>query len=510
MTAIVGSRPREPGEVVAGIGPGSPGPLPGANRRLRVVLVTEGTYPYVIGGVSTWCDQLMTSLSDIDWLVVPIVAGGLRRSPLYRLPENARLAGVIDLWGPGRSRSSLIRANLRRTDLPARLAKLLLGWESDPSELTDELVWCHRHPAAVLPSFRSHAAWRPFLAALAEAVDEPNPSVTPGLGVDMATAVTCYQTLSWVARAATTTLPSCDVLHVTAAGWAGVPALVCKRETGTPLLLTEHGVFVREAYLAAVRSGESAASRLISTRLARSFARACYRAADMVAPVTQAHSAWEAALGVPPERVCPIPNGVAVGGVVTPPPRAKVVVTVGRIDPLKDVKTLLRVAARVLERHPDATFLHYGPVPPGQDSYGEACSRLHSQLGLGERFVFKGPTSDPHAAIRGGDVALMTSISEGFPMAILEALSEARPVVTTQVGGVLDAMTGAGLTAAPRDVEALAEAVCALLEDPGLAEVLGRRGRARVLRRFDQAIFVDRYREALWRLAAPGVRRLHG
>jgi glycosyltransferase involved in cell wall biosynthesis len=463
-------------------------------RRLTVLLLTEGTYPYVIGGVSTWCDQLLRNLDDIDWLVVPIVAGGLKRQPCYKLPANARLAGLVDLWGVDRRAQYQPRVP-RRPDLAAKLTRALLGWDADPLELLSELVWCHTHPSAILPSFRTKQSWKLFLAALEQAVGEPSPGVTPGVHIDMPTAVSCYQTLSWVARTAATRLPSADVIHVTAAGWAGIPAIVSKQLTGTPILLTEHGVFVREAYLAAARSLEGHGSRLLATRLARAFARAAYLGADLVSPVTEAHCPWEIALGVPPERIRPIPNGVHVEDAMTPPPGRKIVVTVGRIDPLKDVKTLLRVAARVLERHPDVRFLHYGPVSAGQEAYAAACYGLHDQLNLGASFVFNGSTSDPRGAIREGDVALMTSISEGFPMAVLEALSEGRPVVTTTVGGVRDAMKGAGLTAGPRDVEGLTDAVCALVEDPELARTLGARGYARVRRRFSQEAFVASYRQ---------------
>src|ERR1035438_960115 len=103
-------------------------------------------------------------------------------------------------------------------------------------------------------------------------MNESAESVTPGVRMDMATAVSCYQTLSWVAQAAATRLPPADVLHVTAAGWAGIPAIVSKELTGTPILLSEHGVFVREVYLAATRSSDGTGSRLLSTRLARTFA----------------------------------------------------------------------------------------------------------------------------------------------------------------------------------------------------------------------------------------------
>jgi polysaccharide biosynthesis protein PelF len=109
---------------------------------------------------------------------------------------------------------------------------------------------------------------------------------------------------------------------------------------------------------------------------------------------------------------------------------------------------------------------------------------MHRQLGLGERFRFMGRTEDPHSVIRDADVVLMTSISEGMPMALLEAMAQARPVVATTVGGVPGVVKGCGLLAAPGDVHELASSVTTLLRNPSLARTLGLRGFERLHRRY--------------------------
>src|SRR4029453_13175695 len=98
--------------------------------------------------------------------------------------------------------------------------------------------------------------------------------------------------------------------------------------------------------------------------------------------------------------------------------------------------------------------------------YGRACLALHYRLGLGERFRFMGPTGDPDGAVRAADVVLMTSISEGLPMSILEAMGQGRPVVATGVGGVPDVVRGCGAVCAPGDDHALAMAVVLLVRNP--------------------------------------------
>jgi glycosyltransferase involved in cell wall biosynthesis len=470
--------------------------------RARILLLTEGTYPYALGGVSSWCDLLVGSLTEFDWLVLPIV-GPHGRPPLYALPAHARQVGRIEVWS-----SSLPRDGRGALDpgLPGVLVRELLGWEGDVAAAVDAWVSCRRSPAGVRRVFRSRRGWEGFLAALGDVLAERIPEAGTPPALDLVEAASLYQSLYWVARTAAEPTPEADVLHVTAAGWSAIPALVHKARHGTPLVLTEHGVYVREAYLAAARSGDPPGTRFAATRLARGLARAAYAGADAVCPVTQANAYWEMGLGIDPARILVLSNGLREPEPPVAPPGAGIVVSVGRIDPLKDVHTLLRVAAETVRLVPGARFLHYGSVTDGEEAYGRSCFALHERLGLGERFRFMGRTSNPAGAVRAADVVLMTSISEGLPMSILEAMSEARPVVCTSVGGVPDVVKGCGAVTPPGDDHGLAMAVVMLLRNPGLAWTLGRRGHARLGRRFNEAACIDGYRDLLFALSG-GVAR---
>ncbi len=481
---------------------------------LRVLMTTEGTYPYLVGGVTTWCRQLVGGLHDVDWTVLPIVDSKTGRNHVVEVPPNVALLHPIVLWGRAelprqRGRGSgWLPSQAARPDLAAVLARGLFGWESDTCDAVSALAWCRRNPDLVLASFRARGAWETFVSELTSLVafEAHQSRVSTTAALDGEVAVEAFNTLSWIARTAAVDTPVADVTLVTAAGWAAVPALVDKAIRGTPMLLVEHGVYVREAYLAAVRSRQRPAQKWLRTRLARGLARASYRAADLVVPVSTAHRPWEESLGVQPERVQPIPNAVALAGrPAQPPPLASRVVSVGRVDPLKDVHTMLRVAASVRDMVPGVRFQHFGPVPAGQEDYAASCYALHAELDLGDTFVFMGPTTEAFAVVQQADVVLMTSISEGFPMALLEALAEARPVVTTDVGGVLECVRGAGITAPAGDVNELAAGVVTLLEDRELAARLGARGRLRVKRLFDEATFLASYRSALHSVADVGV-----
>ena len=466
---------------------------------MRVLLTTEGTYPYIVGGVSTWCDNLVNGLSGVHWQVLPLTAGGLHRQARFELPSNAELFGHVDLWTEAvHAWNPFGRARHDRSALPAELVRGLLGWESDLSLLVEALLWCRANPSRVRPVFRSKAGWNAYLEGLEGVLAERCVGAGEAPDLDVLQATELYQSLYWAARTAATPTPeganAPHLLHVTAAGWSGLPAVLHRHIHGIPLVLTEHGVYVREAYLAAVRSTATASGRWVASRLARGLARVAYSAADIVAPVTQANAAWEHALGVEPERIRTIYNGVLVPHTVTRPPGTKRVVSVGRIDPLKDVKTMLRTASAVLSVEPDANFAHYGPVPEGQAAYARECYALHQELALGDRFRFMGPTDEPHEVLAMADVAILSSISEGFPMALLEAMAVGRPVVATAVGGVSEAITGCGFTAPPGDHESLAAGLVTLLRDPILTRALGERAHARVARNFGQAACLESYR----------------
>jgi len=472
-----------------------------ATPRARILLTTEGTYPYALGGVSSWCDLLLRGLPEFDWTVLPIIAPH-GRAPLYELPPHAREAGPIEVWSEALPRGG--RGRGARCALPGVLVRGLLGWEGDPGAVLDEWLACRRHPAGVRRAFRSGGGWAAFLDGLAEVLGEQVTEAGTPPQLDAVEAATLYQTLYWIARTAAVPTPPADVLHVTAAGWSAIPALVHKALHGTPIVLTEHGVYLREAYLAAARSGGSPGSRFTATRLARGLARAAYAGADVICPVTDANAYWEMSLGIDPAKIVVLYNGLRQPEPPVPPPGRRVVVSVGRIDPLKDIHTLLRVAAETLRVVPDARFEHYGTATDGEEAYERSCLALHSRLRLGDRFRFMGRTTDPTGVVAQADVVLMTSISEGLPMSVLEAMSQGRPIVATGVGGVPDVVKGCGAVAAPGDDHALAMGVVMLLRNPGLAWRLGQRGHDRLARLFNEDVCVEGYRSLLHGLTSSG------
>jgi glycosyltransferase involved in cell wall biosynthesis len=485
---------------------------PTAGRPLRVTLITEGTYPFVVGGVSTWCQDLIKGLGDVHWDIIPITAGGVARQPLFELPPNSTLHQGIELWGPTRIRAlprsrrgSMARRSAR--ELPARLARLLLRPDLHADELAEILCRCQLDPSLADRGFRSAQSWPAFALAVRTATQEVGDHLFEPVPVTTLDAAYLWQTLYWLARTASVEIPPSDVILCTAAGWPAVIASVAKRQRGTPVVVAEHGVYVREAYLESVRNNATPGHDFASTRLATGLARLAYAIADRITPVCAGHHPWQEILGAPLDRIDTIVNGVDVPGTIAPPVTEKLVVSVGRIDPLKDIGTALRVARVVCDMDDEVRFLHYGPVTPVNESYYAMCLRLHHRLGLGDRFVFMGGTRDPRGAMRQGAVYLSTSISEGLPLSVLEAMTEARPVVATDVGGCADLVRGCGVLAPSGDVMGIAGGVKSLLDNPELAAAIGRRGFRRAERRFSRDLQLTRYRDLLEAMAVAPVRR---
>src|SRR3954451_19032556 len=112
--------------------------------RPRILLLTEGTYPYALGGVSSWCDLLVNGLTEFDWQVLPIVAPH-GKPPLYRLPHHGLEVGRIEVWSAAPPRGGGRGGSLG--ELPGVLVRGLLGWEGDTGAVLAAWIRCRQSPA---------------------------------------------------------------------------------------------------------------------------------------------------------------------------------------------------------------------------------------------------------------------------------------------------------------------------------------------------------------------------
>ncbi|MGH9136889.1 MAG: glycosyltransferase family 4 protein, partial [Acidimicrobiales bacterium] len=153
------------------------------------------------------------------------------------------------------------------------------------------------------------------------------------------------------------------------------------------------------------------------------------------------------------------------------------VVSLSRLHPQKDLPTLLRAAKRLAERRPDLRVAVAGSGPDKAALHG-----LAADLDLGKHVSFIPPTDDPAGLLAAADVVAVSSVWEGSPLAVAEALELGRPVVSTPVGFIPKLVVDgeSGLLVPVGDSDAFAAALERVLSDPDAAARWGAAGRAKV------------------------------
>lgn len=173
---------------------------------------------------------------------------------------------------------------------------------------------------------------------------------------------------------------------------------------------------------------------------------------------------------------------------------ARIVLTVGRMDRIKDFATLIRAMATIAAEMPDATLLVAGG---GDPDYQAELAALVESLKLRGRVHLLGTRRDVPTLLAACDVFALTSLTEAASMIILEAMAAGRPIVATNVGGngELVADDHTGLLVPVGDVTAVAAALRRLLTDGERARAMGAAGRQRLAERFGRSDMFARYRQ---------------
>ena len=296
------------------------------------------------------------------------------------------------------------------------------------------------------PGFRPHLAWR--LAALARQFD--------------ADVLHCHQYSPFVyGRLAAMLVPACRVVY------------------------TEHG---------RLADAQPSRKRRLVNQLLTSGVR------DLIA-VSHELRAYLSLEGMP-ARMRVVWNGIDVGPAPTAArrqqarealgvaPDAFVVLSIARLDPVKDLATLLAAVADAVSRE---RRLHL--VVAGDGPERGRLEAIAAQLGLQPHVTWLGHRDDARAVAVGADVYANSSTSEGISLTLLEAMAGELPIVATRVGGtpevVDDGVTGRLVPA--RHPAALADALVAMAADRAAATAIGRAGRARLLADFSLDGMIERY-----------------
>jgi polysaccharide biosynthesis protein PelF len=451
---------------------------------MKIALMTEGTYPYGFGGVSVWCDQLIRGMPGYDFHLVSLVATEAEQA-VWALPRNVVSMLKVPLWGP----PPAAPAASRRHDLPRRLLRQLIDTLLDSSAdaqdrfavvLRELFEYSSRH-GNLSASLASDKAVRLLSEAWqARWQDSARPAPT------LHDAVTAMQLLDHSLRPLSYAPVLADIGHAVTNGLGLLPALTAKWRYGMPVLVTEHGVYLREQYLQNRRSPYRWPVKALYLGFMRHLCAIGYREAATITPGNVYNRRWEERLGAEPSHIRTVYNGVdpACFPALTGEPEVPTISWVGRIDPIKDLETLLRAFALVHQEMPEARLRLFGSPPKGREPYLQSCRALAADLGIGEAATFEGRVENIRDAYDAGRIVVLSSVSEGFPYSLIEAMTCGRTCVATDVGGVTEAVGDTGLVVPPRNPELMARACLALLRDTGLRHRLGAAARARALEHF--------------------------
>jgi glycosyltransferase involved in cell wall biosynthesis len=229
-----------------------------------------------------------------------------------------------------------------------------------------------------------------------------------------------------------------------------------------------------------------------------------------------------AQLGLPNEKLCVLPLGIDVErfclhrdpGVRTRirasfrvPANTPLVGTVSRAEPVKGLPHLVEAAARVAVVRPDVRWLVVGGGSQMQQLQG-----LAKALGVVDRIVFEGVREDIPDLLQAMDIFVLPSLSEGLPLAALEAMASGRPVVCSRVGGLAELVSHeeTGLLVPPGDSTALAEGVLRLLSDSTLGHRLADLARGEAITRYDHRVFIEQLFDVYEQTVPASMVRDHG
>jgi glycosyltransferase involved in cell wall biosynthesis len=300
--------------------------------------------------------------------------------------------------------------------------------------------------------------------------------------------------------------PAADLYHAVSTGYAGLAGVAARLRTGRPFLLTEHGLYHKEREMEIKRASfVRGYQRDMWIGIYNELARLCYRSADRIISLFEYNRRRQLELGADEDRAMVIPNGIDI-------PRFSAVVRrkrpgfhvglVGRVVPIKDIKTFILTAKIAADALPDARFWCIGPTDE-DPAYYEDCRALVESFQLTDRFTFTGK-ADVREYYGFLDILLLTSVREAQPLVILEAYAAGVPVASTRVGNVPELLDyDERFLAASKDSEALARSIRWVHDHPAETAELVQRNRDTVARFYDKAAVYRRYGE-LYRGLAEG------
>lgn len=489
-------------------------------EHVDVLLLLEGTFPYVSGGVSSWVQQIIQGFPDIRFGAIFL---GSRKQDYgrmrYALPPNlvhlevaylyedaapppiARVKASAESMALVERMHDMFQTNLRHPDCPHLFASMMD--EAGPGGQLSHDMFLY-----------SQGAWE-FIKTMYR-----NRSTDPSF-VDYFWTVRTIHSPFWRLREVAVRAPQARIYHAVSTGYAGILGVLLKHRNRRPFMLSEHGIYVKERKIDLYQAQwikdnrsvfEHDPSRVsyfrqLWIRFFEHLGYVTYQAADDIVALYEANRQRQLLDGAPAERTCNVANGIDVarfGALRQERPNGAppVLCLIGRVVPIKDIKTYIRAVRVIANRMPQVEAWIAGPEDESPE-YAKECRDLAAQLGLENTVKFLGFQKLTELLPKVGLVVL-SSISEALPLVILEGYAAGVPTLSTDVGSCRQLVYGlpgedAALGASGRvvriaDPQAMADAAVELLSNPG--EWLRAREAAiqRVEKYYAQHTMFDRYR----------------
>lgn len=489
-----------------------------------VGLLLEGTYPYVLGGVSAWVDQIIRGLPEVTFAIYFI---GSKKEDVvkqhYQLPAN--VISLTELYLHDQLPPQEFKKGIDELKLKSFYKALEEFYLADSMEARRRNFWVVLDELEKLPEpihFENlnsdYQAWKILERACARYA----PSVS---FIDYFWTIRFLHLPVWALIRDRKRVPMAKVYHSVSAGYAGLVGAMAARARNVPYILTEHGIYTKERIAEIAQAdwifegdveldGSSGLGKLkqLWINFFLLLGQLAYDISDPIITLYEGNIYTQIEFGADGSKCRVIPNGIdpekfnAIRTEVmsrwNPEPQEKIIGFIGRIVPIKDVKTLIRAARLVCEKAKDVKFLVAGPYTE-DPVYFEECTRMVKLLELEGKVVFMGMQKLMEVLPK-MDVMVLTSISEGLPLVVLEAFAAGIPCVSTDVGACRELIFGRtpedkALGKAGRITKILsphetAAALLALIQNPQEWQKCSLAGRTRAEQYYRMSILLETYR----------------
>lgn len=462
-----------------------------------ICFICEGAYPYIVGGVSSWIHELISSNPQHFFKVLCIIPNEEFAVMKYKLPKNVLEVKNICLdTKPDFSLYDVMKNNLEfNKEKRSSIGQMLdFSSEVDEEKLSKVEELFTKKFGKPLEVILSREYWNTLLQYYNKNHKDGN-----------------FGTFYWTYRniilnllnIAQSEIPTANIYHSVATGYSGFLGAIIAHQKKGKFVLTEHGIYPRE------REEEVLGATWIDGDFKKVWidyfyylSKLAYQYSDKIISLFEYNRQIQIEYGADPEKSIVIPNGVdekKYGGVIREKRGGFNIGSILRVVPIKDVKMMIKGFKIASEKIPEAKLWLIGPTDEDEDYYDE-CLKLVENLGLKEKVVFTGRANvlEYYSFL---DLLLLTSISEGQPLSILEGLAAGVPFISTDVGNCREILLEktdigeAGVIIPPTSYTDLALALVQLYHNPEKLEEFSRNGKKIVNKYYSKESFIQRYRE---------------